>query len=176
MVIRTPYDKYHIYQGSASYTIQFTSSIFGLFNNEKMELIIPYHEPAAAFLARVFLGLLFFFQGYDAVFRVKIKNIIYAYERDFASHGIPKFMTVAGAWFTSYAELIGGILLVAGLLEYPALYLLCIDLIVASIAFGMNSPVWDTKFVLPRLLLLLFLLVIPPAWNVWSLDHLLSFY
>ena len=139
-----------------------------------MGAIIQYHEEAAVILARVFLGLLFFFQGYDAVFNVKVKNVIEAYENSFANKGIPKFLTVCGSWFTSYSELIGGLLLVFGLFEYYALYLLGINLIIASIAFGITSPMWDMRFVFPRLILLIFLLVVPHAYDIWSLDNLIN--
>ena len=93
-----------------------------------MDSIIQYHDVAAVFIARVFLGLLFFFQGFDAVFNIKVRNVIEAYENSFANKGIPRFITVLGSWFTSYVELIGGFLLVFGLFEYCALYLLGLNL------------------------------------------------
>ncbi len=138
-----------------------------------MEVIYQYHEVAATFLARVFLGSLFFFQGYDAVFNVKIKNIIYTYNRTFLNKGIPKFITVWASWYTSCSSLIGGVLLVIGLYEYLALYILGINLLISAIGFGIHTPMWDTRFVFPRLLLLTFLLIVPAEWNLWSLDHLL---
>jgi putative oxidoreductase len=136
---------------------------------------ITQHEITAAFIARVFLGLLFFFQGYDAVFNIKIKNVIQAYEDSFASKGIPRFLTVAGAWFTSFIEFIGGLLLILGVFQYYVLSLLGLDLIIASIAFGIASPMWDTKHVFPRLLLVLLLLIMPESWNLFSLDSLFTY-
>lgn len=138
-----------------------------------MELVSQYHESVASFIARVFLGLLFFFQGYDAVFKIGIKNVIETYENSFLERGIPKFFTICGSWFTSYAELIGGALLIFGLFEYYALYILGANLLIVNIAFGITNPMWDMKFVSPRLALLLFLLVIPPTWKLWSLDNLI---
>lgn len=138
-----------------------------------METIIQHHEAAGVLITRIFLGSLFFFQGFDAVFKVKVANVIEAYESSFESKGIPRILTVLGSWFTSYAELIGGILLIAGLFQYYALYLLGIDLVLASIAFGIVSPMWNMRFVFPRLALLIFLIVVPSAWDVYSLDHLL---
>jgi putative oxidoreductase len=136
---------------------------------------ITQHE-TAAFIARIFLGLLFFFQGYDAVFNVKIRNVIQVYENSFASKGIPRFLTVVGAWFTSYIEFIGGLLLILGVFQYYVLSLLGLDLIIASIAFGISTPMWDTRHVFPRLLLLLLLLIIPASWNVISLDNLFTYF
>ncbi len=136
---------------------------------------ITQQQITAAFIARIFLGLLFFFQGYDAVFNVKIKNVIQAYENSFASKGIPRFLTIGGAWFTSFIEFIGGLLLIFGVFQYYVLSFLGLDLIIASIAFGVSTPMWDTKHVFPRLLLLLLLLIMPQAWNAISLDNLFTY-
>ncbi len=131
-----------------------------------------YHYIATALIARVFLGCLFFFQGYDAVFKVKIKNVIDTFENEFSKKGIPKFLIICASWFTSYTELIGGFLLIIGLFEYSALYLLGINLIIAAIGFGITTPMWNTRHVFPRLILILFLLVIPQSWHIASLDTL----
>ena len=137
-----------------------------------MEVINEYHFIAAALIARVFLGCLFLFQGYDAVFRVKIYNIIETFEVNFSNRSVPRFLITIASWFTSYTELVCGFLLIIGLFEYVALFLLGINLIIAAIGFGINTPVWDTRYVYPRLILLLFLLCIPHAWNCLSLDYL----
>ena len=73
-----------------------------------MEIINQHHYIIASFIARVFLGCLFFFQGYDAIFKVKIQNVIGVFENDFAEKGIPRFLTVCASWFTTYTELICG--------------------------------------------------------------------
>ena len=138
-----------------------------------MVAINQYHEIVAVLIARVFLGVLFFFQGYDAVFNIKVKNVVATFETNFANKVIPKFLTAAASWFTSYTELICGFLLIVGLFQYYALYLLGINLIIAAIGFGITSPMWDTRYVLPRLLLLLFLLFVPQGWNTLSLDNLI---
>jgi putative oxidoreductase len=138
-----------------------------------METLNQYHEIAGVLIARVFLGCLFFFQGYDAVFNVKLKNVIATFEANFANRGIPKFLTTSASIFTCCTELIGGVLLILGLFEYAALYLLGLNLIIAAIGFGINTALWDTRNVLPRLLLILFLLFVPQDWNTLSLDHLI---
>ncbi|MDZ4663397.1 MAG: DoxX family protein [Bacteroidota bacterium] len=138
-----------------------------------MNNINQYHEIVAVLIARVFLGCLFFFQGYDAVFKIKVRNVVATFEANFANKGIPRLLTVAASWFTSYTELICGFLLILGIFEYYALYLLGINLIIAAIGFGIASPMWDTRYVLPRLSLLLFLLIVPQGWNVLSLNHLI---
>lgn len=138
-----------------------------------METLDQYHGLAAVTIARIFLGLLFFFQGYDAIFRIGVGKAIATYDDGFRPKGIPRFLTVAAAWFTAYTELICGALLVLGLMEYPALYLLGINLVVAATGFGIVTPLWDVRHVFPRLVLLLFLLLVPHAWNAWGLDHLI---
>jgi uncharacterized membrane protein YphA (DoxX/SURF4 family) len=137
-----------------------------------MEFINQYHQEAAALIARVLLGVLFFFQGYDAIFNIGMRNVITAYKGSFSNKQIPGGLIAMASWFTSLTEFICGGLLILGLMQYPALYLLGINLIVAAIGFGMNTPMWDTKYVLPRLLLLLFLLCIPAHWDIFSIDHL----
>ncbi len=136
-----------------------------------MHSLIQHHEVAAAFVARVFLGLLFFFQGFDAVFRLKMKNVVQTVSAPLEEKGFPSFMVVAGTYFTSYAELICGFLLVIGFVKYYAMYFLGLDLIIASIAFGSLKPMWDMQFVFPRLVLLAFLLVLPSEWDMLSVDY-----
>jgi uncharacterized membrane protein YphA (DoxX/SURF4 family) len=138
-----------------------------------MEILGQYHEVAGVFVARVFLGLLFLFQGYDAVFKVKVHNVIQTFERALSDNAVPKPFISMAAWFTSYTELICGALLVLGLFEYAALYLLALNLIIAAIGFGIDSPMWDTRHVFPRLALILFLLLAPQSWHSISLDILI---
>lgn len=139
-----------------------------------MHAILHNHEIAGALIARVFLGLLFFFQGFDAVFRVKVNGVIQAVENPMQRLGVPRFLVVSGAYFTSYVELVCGFLLVIGFAKYYAMYLLGLDLVIASIAFGIVKPMWDMQFAFPRLALLLFLLMIPSQWDVISVDYVWS--
>ena len=136
-----------------------------------MEPIVEFNEAAASFIVRVFLGILFFFQGYDAIFNVKVKQVVETFRDPFSSKGIPSIFTTIGSYFTSYAQFIGGLLLILGLFQYFALYLLAINLIIASIAFGITTPMWDMKHLFPRMVLLLTLLILPESWSVWSMDN-----
>lgn len=130
-----------------------------------------HHETAAVLITRVFLGILFFSQGYDKILKVKIKNVIETFEYSLISRHLPKFLLVIIAFFTSYIELIGGFLLIIGFLKYYALYLLGLDLILVAVAFGIVKPMWDMQFVFPRLLLLLILLIMPSQWDIISIDY-----
>lgn len=138
-----------------------------------MEIISEYHAEMAALFARVFLGLLFFFQGYDAVVKIGMRESVEAIRLPLQGKGIPDFMIVLGTWFNSYVELICGALLIFGLFQFASMYLLGITLLVASIGFGIHTALWDTKNVMPRLLLLIFLLAVPEHWHLFSIDTLL---
>lgn len=137
-----------------------------------MEFFAQYHPYAATALARVFLGCLFFFQGYDAVIRVGIREVVVSYQRSFPYNRIPSPLVWLAAWFTGLSELLGGALLIAGLFTFPALYLMAATLVIAAIGFGANEAMWDTRHAFPRLILTITLLIMPPAWNYFSLDRL----
>lgn len=131
-------------------------------------------EVMAVFIARVFLGFLFFFQGIDAVFGIKPAGILHEIKEPLEQKGVPKFLIVFGAYFTSYVELIAGFCLIIGFMKYYSLYLLGLDLLVASFAFGIIKPMWDMQFVFPRLALILFFLIAPSEWDVISVDYVWS--
>ncbi len=114
-----------------------------------------------ALIIRLFLGVLFFLQGYDKVFRVKMSGVIQIFEHPTLMRRIPRWILVFSVYLTSYVELIGGLFLIFGLFKIFALYFLGIDLLIAAIAFTMIEPMWDMRHVFPRFLLLLIALVIP---------------
>lgn len=138
-----------------------------------MELAQQYHETAAVLLARTFLGLLFLFQGYDAVFNIRVRHVITAYKGSFQNRNMPGFLVSAGAWYTSLTELICGPLLILGLFQHISLFLLGLNVIVVSIALGIQTPLWDMRHAFPRFVLIIFLLCVPAEWNTWSLDQFL---
>ncbi|MEO6883470.1 MAG: DoxX family membrane protein [Bacteroidia bacterium] len=138
-----------------------------------MIISTEYSEMYVAFIARVFLGLLFFYQGYDKIFCIKVKNVVETIHLPLVSKGVPKFFSIVGAYFTSYVELICGAALILGFAKYYSLYLLGFDILFVSIAFGLVEPMWDTKHIFPRILLLIFLLIIPSQWDLFSIDTLL---
>ena len=133
-----------------------------------------YNEIAVALILRVFLGILFVAQGYDKVFKIKIKGVYETFEVPMRPKNIPHFLLKLSAFFTSYAELIGGLCLIVGIFKFYILYLLGFDLLLVSIAMAMLNPMWDMQFVFPRLVILIALLLIPPAWDIISLDYFLT--
>jgi uncharacterized membrane protein YphA (DoxX/SURF4 family) len=136
-----------------------------------MNFSLPIREIDAAFIARLFLGFLFFLQGYDKVFRMGVKQVIETVHNPLSAKGIPRFFSTLGAYYTSYIELICGAFLIIGFAKYYCLYLLGFDLLFVAIAFGIVEPVWDMKHIFPRFALLMFLLIIPSQWDVISVDH-----
>lgn len=135
-----------------------------------------YNETIAVFIARVILGILFFAQGYDKVFKVKLHSVIATFRQPMESKRIPDLVLTASAYYTSYIELIGGALLIIGFAKTYVLALLGLDLILVAAAFSIMKPMWDMQYFFPRLALLVFLLLVPPAWDVLSADYLLKFF
>ena len=131
------------------------------------------HEAVLYLTLRVILGILFFFQGYDKVFRVGIKGVTGFFREESRHRNIPSFVLSVSAFVTSYIELIGGALLVLGLFNTTALYLLAFDLVIVCGAFSLLKPMWDMQLLFPRLVLLAALLYLPCAWDVLSLHRLL---
>ena len=119
---------------------------------------------------RIILGILFFFQGFDKIFRLKNSEIMAFVPSGISDRVSGKtnlFLIKSGAWL----ELIGGILLVAGFLIQPALIILAFDLVMVSFAFSLAVPIWDLRHVFPRLAMLVFLLLSPAEADVFSLDY-----
>ena len=128
----------------------------------------------AVFIARVFLGVLFFMQGYDKVFKVKMNNVIDTFKTELGDSRLPAPLISLAAYYTSYVEMIGGLFLIFGFMKNYALYALGIDLILVAVAMSIIEPLWKMDYVFPRLVLLLLLLIVPTAWDFLSIDSLLS--
>ena len=136
--------------------------------------IIHSREVVAMFVVRVFLGCLFFFQGFDAVFRIKVNGVLDAIRQPLIQKGVPQFAISAGAYYTSYVNLICGFLLIIGFAKYYALYFIGADLLMTACAFSIIKPMWDLQYVFPRLALLVFFLIAPTYWDVISVDYVWS--
>lgn len=128
-------------------------------------------DPFLPFLLRVILGSMFFFQAYDKIFRVGLKNNYLAYENDCQKYKVPIWFMKISVVTSSYIELIGGLLLIFGLFRSLALFLLGINLIMVSIGLGYMQGLWDTRHVFPRLVLfILFCLFF--SSDTWALDYI----
>jgi putative oxidoreductase len=127
----------------------------------------------AELLVRVFAGVLFMYQGYDKLFRIKMPGVIDAFTADADRYHIPRPILTLVAYYTSLVEFVGGILLIAGFFTSYALYALGFDLLLVCLAFSYMTPMWDMKHVFPRLALVVTLLLLPEHYQYFSLDRFL---
>lgn len=134
------------------------------------------NEAILVFILRVILGLLFFFQGYDKVFKVKTPGVLDFFKSELGNIKIPDPVLKLSTYYTSYVEFICGALLIIGLFTKYALYLLGFDLILVVGAFSLIKPMWDMQLLFPRLVLLSILLYLPEEWNIISADHILKYF
>lgn len=150
--------------------MQYGSSIFQFCTVMSGEMS-EYNIQITEFLVRVFLGVLFFFQGYDKLFGIKMKGVISAFEDDANRYHIPRPILVIISYTTSILELMGGLFLMAGFFTTYSLYVLGFDLLLVSCAFTYMQPMWNMRYVFPRFVMLVFLLMLPEYSHHFSVDH-----
>lgn len=128
----------------------------------------------AELLLRSFAGILFLFQGYDKIFRIGMKGVTDTFMADASRYSIPRGIINLLTWYTSWAELVGGLMLIAGLFTLPALCALGLDVLIVAVAFSFIEPMWDLKFVFPRLLLLVAIMLLYNPAHSWGLDRYIN--
>jgi uncharacterized membrane protein YphA (DoxX/SURF4 family) len=126
---------------------------------------------AGMFFIRTLLGIIFFMQGYGKLFSLGISQVYESFFKIYENTFLPKWLIISTAYYTSLAELIGGLLLITGLFRIYGLYLLALDLLIVSFGHGLMEPIWDLSHVIPRALLMSMLFMLPPAWDQWSADE-----
>jgi uncharacterized membrane protein YphA (DoxX/SURF4 family) len=126
--------------------------------------------PGMLFL-RTLLGIIFFMQGYGKLFTMGVSHVYESFFKIFENTFLPKWLIVSTAYYTSYAELLGGILLITGLFRIYAMYLLALDLLIVSFGHGLMEPIWDLSHVIPRAVLLSALFFLPSEWDMWNADE-----
>jgi len=135
------------------------------------------NKTIAVLTLRLILGFIFLMQGFGKVFKWGVENV---YQMDFF-YGrykdlLPEFIIHATAYYTSYIELIAGLLVVLGLKRDYALYALASVLVIVTFGHGLADPVWDLSHVMYRTILLVTLLVIPREWDKFSIDNIINKY
>lgn len=128
----------------------------------------------AEMLVRLFAGIVFMFQGYDKLFRIRIPGMVDAFKAESENARIPGPLLSGLAYYTSYVEFLGGFFLIFGFMTNYTLYALSLDLIFVTIAFSYLEPMWDMKHVFPRLMLLVALLILPEHLRQISVDYFLK--
>ncbi|MFM7218022.1 MAG: DoxX family protein [Bacteroidota bacterium] len=129
---------------------------------------------AGLFLLRVTAGALFFFQGYDKIFKLGtsqvLDTVIDPLKKTLLPNGAVRPMVALSSWI----ELICGVLLALGLLRDYALYALSVDLIIVAVMFSSIKAMWDMQFYFPRFVMVLALLLLPAADDLYRLDSLIK--
>jgi len=131
-----------------------------------------YSIPAAYLLIRIILGIVFISSGYDKLMRIGIGKVKEEYALQLQKYRMPAFVFSFTAFFSTWAELIGGILILFGLFKFIALSVLGIDLVLVTLAMVLLQPLYDLKLVFARLLLILILFVGNIGLDLFSLDYL----
>ncbi len=126
----------------------------------------------AQLLVRLMTGLLFFFQGYDKVFRLGLQEVMRTVSPSYRERNLPEPIVRFLVFFTSYVELFGGAFLIVGLFQPVVIPLMGADLIIAAAGMSMVNPMWDTRHVMTRFLLIIALLLFDPINDIFSLDYL----
>lgn len=139
--------------------------------------MIDLNKTISVLTLRLILGFIFLLQGFGKVFSWGVENV---YKAEFF-HGtfkdlLPDFIIYSTAYYTSYVELIGGLLLVLGLRTNYALYALASVLVIVTFGHGLAEPIWDLSHVIYRTILLVALLILPKEWDTFSLDNLIKKY
>jgi putative oxidoreductase len=123
-------------------------------------------------LARLVLGLIFF-QG--ALWRIFDLGPVEHARRFFVEPYADSFLPEWSLWFTGtavpFVEVVGGALVLLGLWRLFGLVLVGGVLVTVTFGHLLNEPIFAfNAHVIPRLLLVLFLLVVPQEWDHFSID------
>jgi uncharacterized membrane protein YphA (DoxX/SURF4 family) len=130
----------------------------------------------AIFFARVILGLIFGMAGWGKLFQMGATAHAHRYFVDpYATTWIPTWLLWTLGLSIPYVEFAAGWLVVLGLLTRPALLALGIILILVTYGHLLKDFLYEFHtHVIPRLLLLVFVLMMPRGDDVLSIDHLLG--
>ena len=149
--------------------------MFDYFWLDKIQIMNPdFKLHLAVLLLRSVTGILFFFQGYDKIFNIKINGVINAFGNSFNQKNISRNLLKPSILLSAWIELLSGLFLTIGLETNIALYLLAFNMIFVALAFSFIKAMWDMQHYFPRLVFIFALLIIPSGWDTISLDHLLN--
>jgi thiosulfate dehydrogenase [quinone] large subunit len=127
----------------------------------------------AMLFARLVLGLIFFMAGEWKVFQLGPLEHARKYFLPFADTFLPIWSLWLAGVTIPLLELIAGALLILGLRTRGALVTLGLVLVIVTFGHLLHEPLYDfSGHVIPRLVLLLFLLWCPREEDRFSLDHL----
>jgi len=128
----------------------------------------------ALFFAREILGLIFFMAGVYKVFDLGPLGHARKYFLPYADTFLPVWSLWATGVVVPFVELLGGALLILGWQIRAALVALGGVLVLVTFGHLLKEPLYAFhEHVIPRLGLLLFVLLLPPDDDAFSLDALL---
>ena len=137
--------------------------------------MIDLNKTVAVLTVRLILGFIFFMQGFGKVVTWGMEKV---FQADFFQGTFEDLLPASIIWitayYTSYVELIGGLLLVLGFKTNYALYALASVLVVVTFGHGLAEPIWDLSHVMYRTILLVALLLLPREWDRFSLDSIIK--
>lgn len=143
-----------------------------------MERSWPHTSQAAwaSLFARGILGLLFFMAGWFKVFTLgPVGHAQRFFIQDFADSWISLWLLWSLGVSIPFVELAGGALLLVGFQVRRALIALGFLLLTVTYGHLLLQPLFDiTVHILPRAILLLFLLLLPAGSDRWSIDGLIQ--
>jgi len=129
----------------------------------------------AIFFAREVLGFIFFMAGVYKVFQLGPLEHARKYFLPFADTFLPVWSLWATGTVIPVVELIAGVMLIVGLRIREALIALGFVLIIVTFGHLLREPLYAFhEHVIPRLILLLFVLLLPASDDLISLDYFLS--
>ena len=141
-----------------------------------MNMLVPKPNRAWAVLfARLVLGLIFFMAGVWKVFQLGPLNHARKWFLPFADTFLPVWSLWATGVTIPFIEMIAGALVIIGLRTRDAL--VALGFVLAIVTFGhlLKEPLYEFHtHVIPRLVLLLFVLMIPREDDRFSLDHVIA--
>jgi len=125
-------------------------------------------------MIRVLTGAIFIIQANDRFKNIQTDSIYDFFRSNFEKLKIPRTLAEIFIHAVNVIELCCGILLMAGLYRNWVLLILLAEMCVISVFFTLIQPMWDMKYLWPRLVLVLFQLLIPDSWSIFSLDNIIK--
>ena len=128
----------------------------------------------AILFARLVLGFIFFMAGVSKVFTLGPAGHVRKWFLPYQDTFLPVWSLWAAGLAIPFVELLAGAALLAGWRIRAALLALGTVLVVVTFGHLLKEPLYPFhEHVIPRLVLLLFLLVLPREADRFSLDHVL---
>ncbi len=125
----------------------------------------------AVLFARVVLGLIFFQAGIYKVFVQTPGEHARQWFLPFADTFLPTWSLWVMGLTIPFVELVGGFLVLVGLWRTLGLAMLGAVLCIVTFGHLLHEPLYSfSEHVMPRLALTVLVLVLPAAWDRWSVD------